>query len=210
MMKRFVLCVLLAGSLSGCRIFGEPRPTPDNCPEPGPVPTAPPVVELPPGATPPPGATHVVGLLCQETGAFHAAGVNTKTRSFTYLVSGTRAARDSFLADAYKAGVPVVLYTAPVKVPGGKRVSGSAAMASGATTTGTTSGEDDETLDPCFDGTEIGEDPPPDPKDPGNASPKPIDTFTRLAWLSANAVDGVSDPAALSTSRPAPGTTVPR
>lgn len=46
-------------------------------------------------------------------------------------------------------------------------------------------------------------------QDPGNANPKPIDTFTQLAWTSANAVDGVSDPAASST-QPTPGTSVPR
>lgn len=208
MMKRILLCLVLAGSLGGCRIFGEPRPTPpDTCPQPGPVPTAPPVVELPPGGTPPPGASHVIGLLCQETGAFHAAGVNVQTRSFTYLVSGGRASRESFLANAYRSGVPVVLYTGPVKVPGGRRASSSAAATSGATSTQTgTDGE--ETLDPCFDGNEIGDKPPDSPKDPGNASPKPIDTFTKLAWTTANAVDGVSDPA--SATPPPPGTSVPR
>ncbi|NMO15791.1 hypothetical protein HPC49_31000 [Pyxidicoccus fallax] len=209
-MKRLVWCVLLAASLSGCRIFGEPRPTPDTCPEPGPVPAAPPVKELPPGASPPPGATHVVGFLCQETGAFHAAGVNVRTRSFTYLVSGTRAARESFLANAYKAGVPVVLYTAPVKVPGARRASGGVAAAAGATSGETSSGADDETLDPCIDANEIGDDPPPDPKDPGNAGPKPIETLTRLAWTTAIAVDGVSDPVTGSGTQPVPGAPVPR
>lgn len=146
-----------------------------------------------------------------ETGAFHAAGVNVKTRSFTYLVSGTRAARESFLANAYEAGVPVVLYTAPVKVSGVKRASGSAATVSGATaSTPETGSGDDETLDPCFDGTEIGQDPPPSPKDPGDAVPKPIETFAQLAWQSASSIDGVSDPAAASSTQPAPGTSVPR
>ncbi|MFP2906578.1 hypothetical protein ACLESD_16240 [Pyxidicoccus sp. 3LFB2] len=210
MMKRFFLCVVLAASLSGCRILGEPRPTPDTCRDPGPVPTAPPVTELPPGTPPPSGASHIVVAMCQETGAFHAAGVNVTRRSFTYLVSGNRVSRESFLNNAYRAGGPVVLYTAPVKVSGVKRSSSSAAVASGATTTTPTgSGDEDETLDPCFDGTEIGQDPPPSPKDPGDANPKPIDTFTQLAWTSANAVNGVSAPAASST-RPSPGTSVPR
>ncbi|WP_164015343.1 hypothetical protein [Pyxidicoccus trucidator] len=211
MMKRLLLCVVLAGSLAGCRILGEPRPTPDTCPELGPVPTAPPVKELPPGATPPPGASHVIGLFCQDTGTFHAAGVNVKTRSFTYLVSGSRASRESFLANAYKSGVPVVIYTGPVKVPGGKRMSGSAAVASGATTPSTETGAgEDETLDPCFDANEVGDKPPQTPKDPGDANPKPIDTFTQLAWTSANAIDGVSDPATASSTQPSPGTSVPR
>ncbi len=211
MMKRFLLCIVLASSLSGCRIFGERRPTPDTCPDPGPVPTAPPVKELPPGSTPPPGSSHVVVALCQDTGAFHAAGVNVKNRSFTYLVSGNRASRETFLANAYRAGVPVVLYTAPVKVPGVKRTSENAAATSGAVaSTPDASSGDDETLDPCFDSNEIGDKPPDSPKDPGNSSPDPIDTFTRLAWTSANAVDGVSDPAAASSTQPAPGTSVPR
>ncbi len=212
MMKRFLLCVVLAGSLAGCRILGEPKPTPDRCPEPGPVPTAPPVKELPPGSTPPPGSTHVVAALCQETGAFHAAGVNVKTRSFTYLVSGNRASRESFLANAYRSGVPVVLYTGPVKVPGGKRANGNAAaVSSGATaaTPDTGSGED-AVLDPCHLDNEIGDKPPETPKDPGNSNPDQIAAFTQLAWTSANAVDGVSDPAAASSTQPAPGTSVPR
>lgn len=212
MMKRFLLCVVLAGSLAGCRIFGEPRPTPDRCPEPGPVPTAPPVKELPPGSTPPSGSTHVVAVLCQETGAFHAAGVNVTTRSFMYLVSGSRESRESFLANAYRSGVPVVLYTAPVKVPGSKRARGSAAAASSgavASTPDTGSGEG-AVLDPCFDDNEVGDKPPETPKDPGDSNPKPIESFTQLAWSSANAVDMVSDPAAVSRTQPAPSTSVSR
>jgi hypothetical protein len=149
--------------------------------------------------------------LCPETGAFHAAGVNVNTRSFTYLVSGNRASRESFLANAYRLGVPVVLYTGRVKVPGGKRASGgAAAVSSGATASASNTGSGEESaLDPCFLDNEVGDKPPEVPKDPGDSNPKPIDTFTQLAWISANAVDTVSDPAAAST-QPAPGTSVPR
>jgi hypothetical protein len=210
MMKRFLLCVVLAASLSGCRIFGERRPTPDTCKDPGPVPTAPPVTQLPPGTPPPPGASHVVVALCQATGGFHAAGVNVTNRSFTYLVSGNRASRETFLANAYRAGVPVVLYTAPVKVRGVKRSGGSAATTSGAVaSTPETGSGDDGTLDPCFDSNEIGDEPPNPKTDPGNAVADPVDAFARLAWSSAGAIDGVSDPGA-APSTPPPGTSVPR
>jgi hypothetical protein len=204
MMKRLLLCAVLASSLAGCRILGGPRPTPDTCPEPGPVPTPPAVSTLPLGAVPPPGASHVVGLLCQETGAFMLAGVNLPGRTFTYVVKGQRDTREALLSHVYKAGVPVVLYTSPVKVAGGTRTS--AAVTSGATSG---SADGDTTLDPCHDGTEIGDPPPDDPKDQGNATAPPLEAFARLAWYSASAIDGVSDPAA-APPRTAPGTTVPR
>ncbi|MFP2925192.1 hypothetical protein ACLESO_08240 [Pyxidicoccus sp. 3LG] len=136
-----------------------------------------------------------------------------KTQAFAYIVSGGRSTREQFLSSAYKAGVPVVLYTSPVRVPGGKGSTGGAALTSGATAsaTGTSSGGD-ETFDPCADPNEVGDKPPEVPKDPGDANPKPVESFTRLAWTTANAVEGVSDPVSPSKTEPSPrpGTNVPR
>ncbi|QSQ22864.1 hypothetical protein JY651_48540 [Pyxidicoccus parkwayensis] len=203
MMKRLLLCALLAGSLAGCRIF-EPKPTPNTCPEPAPAPQPPPVTTWTPGGILPKGATQIVGVLCPETGAFAAAGVDVSDRAFTYVVKGDRVAREGFLSSAYKAGVPVVLYTAPVKLLKGAAAGTSAVVTSGATAGGTT------TADPCQIANSIGDPPPTDPKDKGNSAPKPIDDLTQLAWATASAVDGVSDPVASSSTQPAPGTTVPR
>jgi hypothetical protein len=130
-----------------------------------------------------------------------AAGVNLREKRFAYLVKGDRSSRETFLANVYTSGVPVVLYTSPVKVLGGRGGAGSAALGSG---------DEEPTFDPCMDGNEIGEEPPEDPKDQGGGAPKPVETFSELAWATANAVDGVSDPAARSSTQPAPGTTVPR
>ncbi|MCP3139268.1 hypothetical protein [Pyxidicoccus xibeiensis] len=210
MMKKLLLCVVLASALTGCRTLGS-RPPPDACPEPRPVPKLPPIQVLQPGTTPTKGTTtHIVAGLCQGTGTFLSAGVDSKTGRFTYLVTGERTSRESFLSWAYNAGVPVVLYTRPTKVSGGSGSTGSAVVASAATTQPPTSPEDEPTFDPCASGTQIGDTPPKDPDDTGGAVPKEIEVFSVLAWTSANAVDGVSETKPAPTTGPAPGTSVPR
>ena len=207
MLKRFLLCGVLAFSVAGCRTLGS-RPTPDVCPEPAPVPATPPVQPLPPGGTLPKGATQIVTGVCQSTGAYLAAGVNLQTKSFTYLVYGDRSTREAFLANAYKSGIPVVVYAAPVKVVRG---AGSAVVSSSAVASAPGAQQDDgSTFDPCAAANEIGDTPPPDPKDQGGAVPKQVDTFAQLAWRTAGALDGVSDAAPPATPQPAPGTSVPR
>lgn len=228
MSRKLLLCLMLA-VVTGCRTLGT-RPDPGPCPEPGPVPEAPRTQTLPPGGALPPGANHIVVGMCPATGAYLGAGIDTKSRSFTYVVRGDQRTRDTFLANAYRAGVPVVLYTSPVKVAGA-------------------SGSQDEVFDPCTDippvsstrsgtttvpsgpgiapsaagaapsdtskaasGTgqttqNIGEEPPPDPDDPGGANPPPPPEFSELSWRSASAVDNTADSAAPST---APSTTEPR
>lgn len=219
MSTRLLLCLLLAAAaVTGCRTWGN-RPDPKPCPDSGPVPEAPRTQPLPPGGTLPPGANHIVVGMCPDTGAYLGAGINTKTRSFTYVVRGDRSTRETFLANAYRAGVPVVLYTTPVKVAGA-------------------AGSPDRVFDPCTDirpmsatnpstaptgpaptgptgtaptGTTgvartalaadappqssgetaqmIGEEPPKDPDDPGATPPE----FGELSWLTATAVDNTAD-----------------
>ncbi|HZI12315.1 MAG TPA: hypothetical protein VE153_18160 [Myxococcus sp.] len=229
MSRKLLLCLLLA-VVTGCRTLGN-RPDPGPCPEPGPVPEAPRTQTLPPGGALPQGANHIVVGMCPATGAYLGAGIDTKTRSFTYVVRGDRSTLDTFLTNAYRARVPVVLYTSPVKVAGTRpgTVVGAVAPAPG-------SGE--EVFDPCTDvppvgGTRagpgiapqstggpapsptgtgdtqmIGDEPPPDPDDPGGANPPPPPEFSELSWRTATAVDNTADSASAST---APTTTeVPR
>lgn len=211
MMKRWLLCIVLVGAVTGCRTMGE-RPTPSTCTEPGPIPKAPPVQVIQPGTPLPQGATHVVVGLCPSTGTFLAAGINVRTRSFTYLVSGGRDSKDSFLSNAYGAGVPVVLYTAPTRVVAAVGSSQGAALTSGTTTStsDTGSGDEEPPFEPCGDGTQIGDNPPKDPEDTGGAKPDSPNTFAKLAWNTASAVSAVSAPAPTSRTEPPPGTTVPR
>jgi hypothetical protein len=207
MMRKLLLCVLLASSLTGCRIL-SPRPDPVGaCPDLGPVPEAPRVQPLPSGGQLPQGATQIVVGMCPTTGAYLAAGVDTRTRAFKYMVYGGRVTRETFLANAYRAGVPVVLYTSPTRATGTPGAPPGASVAQGAVATPPP--PPDPTFDPCADIPNIGEEPPKDPEDTGGASPHPPQEFVDLAWRSATAVDNASDPAAASTTS-TPRTDVPR
>jgi hypothetical protein len=221
MFKKLLLSLLLATAVAGCRTWGN-RPDPAPCPAPGPVPQAPRTQPLPPGGTLPPGANHIIVGMCPDTGAYLGAGVDTKTRSFTYVVRGDRNTRETFLANAYRAGVPVVLYTSPVKVArpsgtgGGDGVfdpctdirpmdatrprtaptTGPAPTGpTGTAPTGTTGVArtslvaDPVPQSPGEAEQMIGDEPPPDPEDPGATPPE----FSELSWQTATAVDNTAD-----------------
>lgn len=210
MKKTLALSAALVLAAAGCKMM-EPRPDPTGgqCSAPGgSAPSFPPLQRVPDTAPPPslPSAQFIVVSSCEPTGTYVAAGVNTRDGRFTFLIKGTAATKSAAFARFYAAGVPVTVYTAPVKLTAG---AGTPAPAStepppppppGPTPTptpGDDPGTDDGSIfQPCDN---IGD----DPKDPtiptGYPPPDPLDRFKILSWRTANALDAITDQVTAAT-----------
>jgi hypothetical protein len=224
MKKALVWFAALGLALAGCKTL-EPKPEPPaggDCSAPGGTPPpAPPVQTIPEGGTVPPvpESTDVVVGYCPATGQYQAAGVNTRTRQFTFMMRGGRATQAMAFSRFYEARVPVTVYTAPVRLAARGPATGPTPTATSALAPapGTPApapapapvpapvpeegSGDDAVYDPC---QTISDDPPPSPKPGGSRwEPTEASSFQRLSWHTAYAVDAVSDPASPST---APGT----
>jgi hypothetical protein len=213
MKSKLLLCAALALLVAGCKVL-EPRPTPPEDPATpgGPAPTPPPVQSIPDTATLPalPPSTHIIVGLCPSTNSYTAMGVNTDTRSFTFLRTGRRATQPQAFAQFYSSGAPVTVYTGRVKLRGTAPApsvaptppppSPSPTAVPNQETQGSTG---EPTYDPC---TDIGDPlPEPSPKPTGsNWKPDQFTSFKNLSWYTANALNAVSDPAPAATTFPVP------
>ncbi|MDY7233154.1 hypothetical protein [Hyalangium rubrum] len=211
-MKRvWVLFAALGLALAGCKTM-EPRPEPPpaDCSDPGGTPpTAPPMQTIPEtGVLPPipPATKNIVTTFCPSTGQYLAAGIDTESRRFTFMIRGGRGTQQAAFASFYQARVPVTVYTGPVKLatrgtPAPKPTTPPPAPVP---TPAPGGGEDDDSgsgggkvIDPCLN---ISEEPPPSPKPGGN---NPYEEFESLSWWTAYAVESVAKPV---NSITAPGT----
>ncbi|WP_141327252.1 hypothetical protein [Myxococcus sp. AB025B] len=214
--KKLMMCVLFVGALTGCRTLGS-RPTPSpSCPEVAPLPKVPTIQALPPNAELPEGATQVVVGLCRRTGQYLALGVAPEQGRFAYAVAGSRGTSDAFFARVQRLGLPMTVFSAPVKLRKGGSVGSSAVDTSSDPQQGNPQEDKDPTegptYDPCINQQdEIGDKPPPDPTDEGGAAPTVPSSFASLAWQTASAIDAASDPAPEKPDTTSPtGSTVPR
>lgn len=208
MKKTLALSAALVLAAAGCKMM-EPRPDPTGggqCRAPGgPAPSLPPLQRIPDTSTPPPltGAQFIIVSSCESTGTYVATGVNTRDGRFTFLVKGTAATRSAAFARFYAAGVPVTVYTAPVKLTARAETSTPTSTEPpppGPTPAPTPSSESstDEGLifRPCDN---IGDD-PEDPKIPtGYPPPDALERFQILSWRTANALDAITDQVTAST-----------
>jgi len=213
MKNKLLLCAALALFAAGCKLT-EPRPTPTEAPATpgGPAPTAPPVQTIPDTGTIPalPPSTHIIVGLCPSTNAYTAMGVNTETRSFTFLLKGGRATQQQAFTQFYASRAPVTVYTNRVKLRGTTPAPSVAPtpLAPSPSPTAVPNQEtqestDEPTYDPCAD---IGDPAPePSPKPTGSVwDPIQFTSFQSLSWYTAHALDAVSAPAPASTTTPVP------
>lgn len=206
MKKTLALSAALVLSAAGCKMM-EPRPDPSEgqCRAPGgPAPSLPPLQRIPDTAPPPPltGAQFIIVSSCEPTGEYVATGVDTRAGRFTFLIKGTAATRPAAFARFYAAGVPVTVYTAPVKLTAG---TGTPAPSTeppppGPTpipTPGDDPGSDGDLIfRPC---DKIGDD-PKEPDVPTGYPPNdPLKRFQILSWRTANALDAITDQVTAST-----------
>ena len=194
MKNKLLLLTALALSLAGCKLM-EPKPDGSSdgatlgglAPEPLPEQVIPDRGEVPAL----PASTHIIVGLCPATNAYSAMGVDTKAQHFTFTVSGKEATRQQAFQRFFAAGVPVTVYTRPVKV----RITASLGVSIYDPCQGLLSGQ---THLPGAQGVVSGphdtvEDPPPTPKPTGGQRDN-LHAFGDLSWKTAFALDAVSEP----------------
>lgn len=211
-MKRMLwLYAAVALLATGCKVL-EPKPTPteDSATPGGPAPTPPPAQRIPDTGTLPalPPSTHIVVGLCPATNSYTAMGVNTDTRSFTFLLKGGRATQQQAFAQFYASRVPVTVYTDRVKLRGTAPAPSTKPTPPPPSPSPTavpqqTQEADEPTYDPC---TDIGDPAPePGPKPTGSTwEPDQFTSFKNLSWYTANALNAISDPAPRVGTVPVP------
>jgi hypothetical protein len=207
MKKTLILSAALILGAAGCKVL-EPRPEPTGgqCSAPGgAAPNLPPLQQVPDTAPPPslPSAQFIVVSTCGPTGAYVATGVDTRAGRFTFLIKGTAATRSAAFSRFYAAGVPVTVYTAPVKLTAG---AGTPAPASpeppppgptpAPTPPGGPSTDDGSIFRPCDN---IGDDPEEPQVPTGYPPPDPLEKFKILSWRTANALDAITDQVTAAT-----------
>jgi hypothetical protein len=207
MKKTLALSAALVLATAGCKIL-EPRPDPagGQCSAPGgSAPSLPPLQNIPETAPPPslPSAQFIVVSSCEPTGTYVATGVNTRDGRFTFLIKGTAATKSAAFARFYAAGVPVTVYTGPVKLTAGTGAPAPSAPEPpppGPTPVPTPpddpNTDDGSIFRPCDN---IGDD-PEDPQVPTGYPPyDPLEKFKILSWRTANALDAITDQVTAST-----------
>jgi len=213
MKKTLALSAALVLAAAGCKIL-EPRPDPTGgqCSAPGgTAPNLPPLQQIPDTSSPPslPSAQFIVVGLCDPTGTYVATGVNTRDGRFTFLIKGTAATRAAAFSRFYASGVPVSVYTGPVRLTAGMGTAAPTAPEPpppppGPTPT-PTPGDPPSSEKPIFNPCEqIGDD-PQEPDVPTGVPPwDPLEKFKILSWRTANALDAVTDQVT-ATTIPMPG-----
>jgi hypothetical protein len=213
MRMSLVVSAALGLAVAGCKLM-EPRPDEGagvgRSTLGGPVPAAPSIQSIPDtGAVPAlPKSTEIIVGLCNATGTYSAAGVDTEARRFTFLIKGGRETQAAAFARFYEARVPVTVYTGAVALrnreqtpaPAPSTPPASLAPVPPPDSKGSTGG--DALYDPCGN---IGEEPPPTPKPGGsNWEPSQLTSFEHLAWDTAYALDAVSKPVGRASTVPVP------
>jgi hypothetical protein len=209
MKKTLALSAALVLTAAGCKMM-EPRPDPSGgqCTAPGGMaPRLPPLQRIPDTAPPPslPSAQFIVVGTCEPTGTYVATGVNTRDGRFTFLIKGTAATRSAAFARFYAAGVPVTVYTSPVRLTAGAGTPASSPTEPppppppGPTPTptpGDDPGDGGIIFRPC---DQIGDD-PKEPDVPTGAPPyDPLENFKILSWRTASSLDAITDQIGAST-----------
>ncbi|MFL5347583.1 MAG: hypothetical protein ACJ8AT_22585 [Hyalangium sp.] len=217
-MKR-MLCIIAALGLAvaGCETL-KPKPEPSSggdCSTPGgTVPTAPPLQSIPDTGTVPAlgKPTHIIVGFCKPRGTYTAAGVDTGTRRFTFVIKGGRGTQEAAFARFYEAGVPVTVYTGDVRLlshegastpPTGGAAPAPPPPADASGGSGGDSGGDsgsDLIYRACIS------DPPPGGPGPTGVPPDAPDPviFEKLAWRTAFAVGAVAQTVPPASTLPPP------
>jgi hypothetical protein len=209
MRNKLLLFTSVALIVAGCKLL-EPLPTkpPADCSQPGgEAPKPPPLQSIPDTGTVPslPPSTHIVVGLCPSTSAYTAMGVDTQTKSFTFLIKGGRASQQQAFNQFYAARVPVTVYTQRVQLRGNTPAPSPAPeqpppapVPTAVPQQGQSGSSSDPNYDPCEN---IGDEPPePGPKPGGSQwEPNQFTAFQNLSWQTAFALDAVSDPASATT-----------